>query len=254
MRRYEAAGVDQVIFVLQAGPNKHEHICESLELFAEQVMPGVRRRARAARGDEGRAAGAGHRARPGPSQARPRGAAGLHDRRGRRARAGRSLRAGPAAYASAPRSSARRRAARSSDGVQGAIARFVRGASDDQLERRFGNRVRPARDLQRHGAPVRAQVRLRLRGRHRLRAEHVGNGQPHPRAGPCGSQDGSASAIPGGSQPPAVTFRLSIADFARLVAEEVDPQELLFGGRFEVEGDLQVATRVREMFGGAPQF
>jgi alkanesulfonate monooxygenase SsuD/methylene tetrahydromethanopterin reductase-like flavin-dependent oxidoreductase (luciferase family) len=39
LKGYEAAGVDQVIFVLQAGPNKHEHICESLELFAKEVMP-----------------------------------------------------------------------------------------------------------------------------------------------------------------------------------------------------------------------
>src|SRR5205085_1788913 len=39
VRRYEEAGVDQVIFVLQAGRNRHEHICESLELFAERVMP-----------------------------------------------------------------------------------------------------------------------------------------------------------------------------------------------------------------------
>ena len=38
-RRYEAVGVDQVIFVLQAGPNRHEDICESLELFAGRVMP-----------------------------------------------------------------------------------------------------------------------------------------------------------------------------------------------------------------------
>jgi hypothetical protein len=37
--RYAQAGVDQVIFVLQAGRNRHEHICESLELFAERVMP-----------------------------------------------------------------------------------------------------------------------------------------------------------------------------------------------------------------------
>src|SRR4051812_42989771 len=33
-RRYEEAGVDQLIFVMQAGPNRHEHICESIELFA----------------------------------------------------------------------------------------------------------------------------------------------------------------------------------------------------------------------------
>src|SRR3954464_2314251 len=37
--RYEAAGVDQVIFVLQAGKNRHEHICESIELFGERVLP-----------------------------------------------------------------------------------------------------------------------------------------------------------------------------------------------------------------------
>ena len=39
LRRYEAAGVDQVIFVSQAGHNKHEHILESLELFAKTVLP-----------------------------------------------------------------------------------------------------------------------------------------------------------------------------------------------------------------------
>src|ERR671928_1791412 len=38
-RRYDAAGVDQVVFVLQAGRNRHEHICESLELFGAEVLP-----------------------------------------------------------------------------------------------------------------------------------------------------------------------------------------------------------------------
>ena len=35
----QAAGVDQVIFLQQAGHNSHENICESLELFARTVMP-----------------------------------------------------------------------------------------------------------------------------------------------------------------------------------------------------------------------
>jgi alkanesulfonate monooxygenase SsuD/methylene tetrahydromethanopterin reductase-like flavin-dependent oxidoreductase (luciferase family) len=39
LRGYEAAGIEQVIFVSQAGRNRHEHICESLELFATKVMP-----------------------------------------------------------------------------------------------------------------------------------------------------------------------------------------------------------------------
>jgi hypothetical protein len=32
-------GVDQVIFIQQAGRNRHEDICSSLELFAAEVMP-----------------------------------------------------------------------------------------------------------------------------------------------------------------------------------------------------------------------
>lgn len=39
LRGYQEAGVDQVIFVSQAGRNRHEHICESLELFAAEVLP-----------------------------------------------------------------------------------------------------------------------------------------------------------------------------------------------------------------------
>ena len=39
LRRYEDAGVDQVIFVSQAGRNRHEHIMESLELFGKEVLP-----------------------------------------------------------------------------------------------------------------------------------------------------------------------------------------------------------------------
>ncbi len=37
--QYERAGVDQVVFIQQGGRNAHEHICESLELFAREVMP-----------------------------------------------------------------------------------------------------------------------------------------------------------------------------------------------------------------------
>ena len=39
LRRYEEAGVDQVIFVLQAGRTRHEHIMESIELFGREVLP-----------------------------------------------------------------------------------------------------------------------------------------------------------------------------------------------------------------------
>ena len=39
LARYEEVGVDQIIFVAQAGNNRHEHICEAMELFATEVMP-----------------------------------------------------------------------------------------------------------------------------------------------------------------------------------------------------------------------
>jgi alkanesulfonate monooxygenase SsuD/methylene tetrahydromethanopterin reductase-like flavin-dependent oxidoreductase (luciferase family) len=39
LRRYEEYGVDQVIFVSQAGKNRHEHIMESLERFGREVLP-----------------------------------------------------------------------------------------------------------------------------------------------------------------------------------------------------------------------
>ena len=36
---FDDAGVDQVIFLQQGGRNRHEHICESLEIFGEEVLP-----------------------------------------------------------------------------------------------------------------------------------------------------------------------------------------------------------------------
>jgi alkanesulfonate monooxygenase SsuD/methylene tetrahydromethanopterin reductase-like flavin-dependent oxidoreductase (luciferase family) len=39
LRKFETSNVDQIIFLNQAGKNTHEHICESLELFANAVMP-----------------------------------------------------------------------------------------------------------------------------------------------------------------------------------------------------------------------
>ena len=42
--KFERVGVDQVTFIQQAGMNRHEHICESLELFASEVMPEFKER------------------------------------------------------------------------------------------------------------------------------------------------------------------------------------------------------------------
>jgi alkanesulfonate monooxygenase SsuD/methylene tetrahydromethanopterin reductase-like flavin-dependent oxidoreductase (luciferase family) len=39
LQGFADAGVDQVVFIQQGGKNQHEHICESLDLFASAVMP-----------------------------------------------------------------------------------------------------------------------------------------------------------------------------------------------------------------------
>ncbi len=51
IREFQAAGVDQVILMQQAGRNPHREICESIELFGSDVLPAFRaeRAAREAR-------------------------------------------------------------------------------------------------------------------------------------------------------------------------------------------------------------
>jgi alkanesulfonate monooxygenase SsuD/methylene tetrahydromethanopterin reductase-like flavin-dependent oxidoreductase (luciferase family) len=39
LRAFAETGVDQTVFIQQGGNNRHEHICEALEMFAAEVMP-----------------------------------------------------------------------------------------------------------------------------------------------------------------------------------------------------------------------
>lgn len=38
LKRYEDVGMDQIIFVQQVGRNRHDHICESLDLFSRTLL------------------------------------------------------------------------------------------------------------------------------------------------------------------------------------------------------------------------
>jgi hypothetical protein len=42
--KLEEAGLDQLICLQQAATYRHDHICESLELFGQDVVPGIRER------------------------------------------------------------------------------------------------------------------------------------------------------------------------------------------------------------------
>jgi alkanesulfonate monooxygenase SsuD/methylene tetrahydromethanopterin reductase-like flavin-dependent oxidoreductase (luciferase family) len=249
--RYQAVGVDQIVFVMQAGPNRHEHICESLELFAERVLP------RFADGREEREVAKAERlapaieralARKPPPREAPPGY--LVDEAAEVARAARArrppLRERAAELAEDLRRATQRRA-------QGAVARVVRGASDEQLERRFGNPVAQRAIFAGMARQFDPKFAFGFEGDILYELRHHGNSR-EPERWTMRVKDGRAEAIHGDGGAPAVTLRLSIPDFARLVANEATPQELLFAERFQVEGDLQVASRLSEMFGGPPQF
>jgi putative sterol carrier protein len=63
-------------------------------------------------------------------------------------------------------------------------------------------------------------------------------------------RDGKASAVPGNGGSPAVLLRMALPDFARILGGELHPAAALMQGKIELEGDLRVAARLGEMFGG----
>ena len=59
MLEYEAAGVDQMILIVQFGKVPHEYVCDSLELFGKEVLPDIHGAPGEAGKRKGRPAGAG---------------------------------------------------------------------------------------------------------------------------------------------------------------------------------------------------
>jgi alkanesulfonate monooxygenase SsuD/methylene tetrahydromethanopterin reductase-like flavin-dependent oxidoreductase (luciferase family) len=251
-RRYEAVGVDQVIFVMQAGPNRHEHICESLELFAQRVMPEFtldREHREHAKSE--RLAPAVRRALARREPAREAAPAYVINEQAEVERAARARREGGVRRRLEDLAEEARRSLRRQG--QGALARLVRGASDEQLERRFGSELAQRAIFSGMARQFEPKFAFGFEGDIAYELAHHGNGKA-PSYWTVQVRDAAAAAVPRASDAARITFRLSIPDFVRLIAEEVEPQELLFSGRFSVEGDLGLATRVPEMFGGPPQF
>jgi hypothetical protein len=251
-RRYEAVGVDQVIFVLQAGPNRHEHICESLELFAARVMPEFAAdREQRERAKAERLAGAVERALARRAPARDAPPTYVIDEQAELERAARARRDGGLRRRLTELGEEARRSLQRQR--QAAVARLVRGASDEQLERRFGSDLAQRAIFTSMARQFEPKLAFGFEGDIAYELAHHGNGKACSRW-TVRVRDDTATVVPGADGSAAVTFKLSVPDFARLIAEQVDPQELLFSGRFDVEGDLALATRVPEMFGAPPQF
>jgi alkanesulfonate monooxygenase SsuD/methylene tetrahydromethanopterin reductase-like flavin-dependent oxidoreductase (luciferase family)/putative sterol carrier protein len=241
-RRYEAAGVDQLIFVMQAGPNRHEHICESIELFASEVMPEFAQRA-----DEADARRAERFA--------PAIAAALERREPPRVAdpdySIAPMASGPAASGRGPApSNGRPRASR----VQALLAEqgerafkaFVRRSDDRRLERTAGSGT-GLKVL--FGAMAQAYEPDKAGGfsgdlQYDLRRSNGELVSWTVTLGPEG-----ATVRPGTAGAPALTLKLAVVDFVRLAGGDLDPGKALLTGRLDMEGDLAIAARLGEMFG-----
>jgi alkanesulfonate monooxygenase SsuD/methylene tetrahydromethanopterin reductase-like flavin-dependent oxidoreductase (luciferase family) len=232
LARYQTAGVDQVMFVLQAGNNRHEHICESIELFAREVLP------RFTDGREEKEAAKAERLAPAVGKALAR-------------RAGpRSL---PAPYEidEDAEIAAGRRAPRARlDSVRQAgrtrLQQAAQHASDQRLEQIFGGpgaqrvifgtmarRFNPAQSGSFHGAIV----------------FDLGMADGTRRPWAIEVQDGRARAYPGGSADAALTITVALTDFIRALGGGASFYPLIATGRMTMQGDLTVAARMSEMFG-----
>jgi alkanesulfonate monooxygenase SsuD/methylene tetrahydromethanopterin reductase-like flavin-dependent oxidoreductase (luciferase family) len=238
VRRYEAVGVDQVIFVLQAGPTKHEHICESLELFGKQVIP------RFAEGREERERAKAERLAPAVEAALarrkpPRKPAPYRiDEEAELARARRPALPSPRGIASAARTELRARGRR-------AFARVLSGRSDEELERRFG----PAAQRVFFAGMARAfdaKMAMGFEGELEFRLRRSGE----EAAWTMEVRGNRARARAGHADEPVVSIRTGAADFLRLLSGEAQPPTLLLDGRLEIRGDVGIAPRIGEMFGG----
>jgi alkanesulfonate monooxygenase SsuD/methylene tetrahydromethanopterin reductase-like flavin-dependent oxidoreductase (luciferase family) len=244
-RRYEAAGVDQVIFCLQAGRNRHEHICEAIELFGREVLPEFAERADAAdRATDERLADAvaAALARRAPRQVADEGYAIAPQASG--PAVGQPQ---PLAGADGEGASARARLQQTlADRGEQAFRAFVRRSDDRRLERVAGS-DRGLRLL--FAAMTQAYVPEKAEGfagevQYELRRA---DGSVRPwtvRFGPH-----AASAHPGPARAPALTLRIGLADFLRMAARELDPGKALLNGRLDLEGDFALAARLGEMFG-----
>jgi alkanesulfonate monooxygenase SsuD/methylene tetrahydromethanopterin reductase-like flavin-dependent oxidoreductase (luciferase family) len=246
VRRYQSAGVDQVIFVLQAGLNKHEHICESLELIGSKVIPefadGRAEREQAKSARLARAIEAAL-ARRDPPRELPTGYRIDEDAELLRARRARRGAAGLRATVSAVRRDARVAARR--QGLRG-LSRMVEGRSDAAIERGFGLPMQRAlfSGMARSYDPV---------------AGHGFAGELEFRLsrsdGPATAwtievREGRARARVGHARDAALTIETSAADFLRVLAGVGNPAKLLVDGRMKIRGDFELAPRLSEMFGG----
>jgi alkanesulfonate monooxygenase SsuD/methylene tetrahydromethanopterin reductase-like flavin-dependent oxidoreductase (luciferase family)/putative sterol carrier protein len=232
IERYEQAGVDQVIFVSQAGRNRHEHICESLELFGRDVLP--RFAEKADRKDAER--------RERMDEARER--ALLRRAPARRLEGDYVIAAQSEGMSTGPQSDGATPLER--PGRDDAVfLGMIRNRTDMELDAIFSAGTGLAmifRGMEEAFRPERAQD---FQGR----VQYVLDGRAGTRTWVLDISDGQLKVEEAAVDDALVTLRLGIPTFARMTAGQLSPGAALMDGKLVVEGDLAAALRLGEMFG-----
>jgi putative sterol carrier protein len=226
IERYEQAGVDQVIFVLQAGRNKHEHVCESIELFASRVMPRFAEQADAR-----------------DAAKRDRLAEACEKALARRAPA----RAAQPDYVVTVRDEGPRG---QSERPESPLAPFIHGKSDEELIAAFGSEDAVQMifaGMQAAFVPARAEGFTGA-----IQYELEVNGSVHRWA--MTIEDGTARATHGQADAPKLVVRSTLPVFLRVASGEMNGGLALMEGKIKLTGDLGVAARLGEMFGDVPRY
>jgi len=236
INRYEDAGVDQMIFVSQAGANRHDHICESLELFGKRVLPACAEgREERERAKTARLAPAVEAALARRSPARTLDRPYVIDEEAELARVAR----GGSPSLAGVTTAARRRVRR---GGRHLLARLLADRSDEALARWFGpGRQRLFFALM--TASFRPERAFGFQGSLEFALRPAATWTVVVRGD-------RARALRGSARDPALTLTMPAADLLRLLAGTADPAALLVSGRLRVTGDVTLASRVTEMFGG----
>jgi alkanesulfonate monooxygenase SsuD/methylene tetrahydromethanopterin reductase-like flavin-dependent oxidoreductase (luciferase family)/putative sterol carrier protein len=222
VQRYEAAGVDQVIFVMQAGRNRHEHICESLELFGREVLPRFAKDAEPkekAKSDKYAEAASKALARRAPRRTMPGDYVVTTQ--------------GEPFETASPRT------------APGAVMRFLETRSDSQLDRLLSYPF---------------VLRILLNGlRKQLKPERAPkfNGDIQYAIAANGSRqqwvlsvrNGRASLRSGASAYPKLVVRAPAAVFVRLLTGQMNAGAATLEGKLHLEGDLSALSQLGKMAG-----
>jgi hypothetical protein len=126
------------------------------------------------------------------------------------------------------------------------LAKFVDGASDAQLERRFGS---PVAQRVIFAAMARSFVPAAAGGFQGALSYELGLSAGPPVRWTIQVLNGRAVARPGGVADAALIVRFSLADFIRIAAGALDPAVPLLQDRASFEGDFALAAKLPEMFG-----